>query len=214
MEISVSILSIDYANIKTNLDKFSNDIKYLHLDVMDGRFVPNISFGPALIKSLRKNSHLIFDTHLMICNPEKYVEDFVKAGSDMITFHYEAVTNPKEIIELIHSYHVKAGISINPNTSVEVLEDILPYVDLVLIMSVHPGHGGQAFLSSAIDKVKYLKSKKEEKHYSYLISIDGGINDETLPLVFPYIDLAVSGSYIVQALDPQENLKKLMHISS
>ncbi len=211
MEISVSILSIDYANIKQKLDQFSNCIHYLHLDVMDGNFVPNISFGPALIQSLRKESSLFFDTHLMIAHPEKFISTFVEAGSDCITFHYEATQDSLQLIQYIHSFHIKAGISINPDTPVDVLDLLLPYVDLVLIMSVHPGYGGQSFIPSAINKVQYLKRMKEEHGYSFLISIDGGINDQTLPLVSSYVDLAVSGSYIINAANPKEKLKLLMH---
>ena len=212
MEISLSILTINYNRIEEDLKPLASNLKYLHLDVMDGHFVPNLSFGPALIKSLRKESNLFFDTHLMISDPEKYIPQFIQAGSDCITFHLEAVKDPLALIEFIHSQNVKAGISIKPATKVEKLLPYLPYVDLVLIMSVEPGFGGQSFMESSIDKLKYLKQQKLEKGYTYWISVDGGINDETLPKVAPYRDLAVSGSFVLNALNPLENLKKLKHI--
>ncbi|MDE7162348.1 MAG: ribulose-phosphate 3-epimerase, partial [Anaeroplasmataceae bacterium] len=189
------------------------DIQYLHLDIMDGHFVPNISFGPSLVKSIHKENQFILDTHLMISDPMKYIPDFVNAGSDFITFHLEAVDDPKAVIDYIHKHNVKAGISIKPNTKVEALLPYLSFVDLVLIMSVEPGFGGQQFMENAIDKVSYLKKIKEQKGYSYLISIDGGITDETLPKVAFYLDLAVVGSYITGAVDPLKNIQKLKHIS-
>lgn len=213
MEISLSILTIDYTNVQQELNKYNGNLKYLHLDVMDGNFVPNISFGPAFIKSLRqKNESFIFDTHLMINNPANYIEKFADAGSDYITFHIEAVDNPLEVINQIKSYGCKAGISIKPNTSVDSIVPYLGELDMVLIMSVEPGFGGQKFMSSAIEKAKQLKELKEENDYNYLINIDGGINDTTLPLVSDYLDLAVSGSYVVNAANPLDNLLKLKNI--
>lgn len=212
MEISLSILTIDYNRIQEKLKPLEEELNYLHLDVMDGHFVPNLSFGPALIQSLRKESHLFFDTHLMISDPEKYILKFIQAGSDCITFHLEAVEEPLKLIEFIHSQKVKAGLSIKPGTRVESLEPFLPYVDLVLIMSVEPGFGGQSFMEASIDKVKFLKEQKKKHNYSYWISMDGGINEQTLSKVAPYLDLAVSGSYIINAKEPLENLRKLKHI--
>lgn len=212
MEVSLSILTIDYNNVDNNLAKLRKHLKYLHLDVMDGNFVPNISFGPAFVKALRKNNDFIFDTHLMINNPKDYIKQFVDAGSDYITFHIEAVDNPNEIIDLIHSYNVKAGICIKPKTDVSAIIDLLPNLDMVLVMSVEPGFGGQGFMDNSIPKVKELWQLKKSHNYNYLINIDGGINDITLPLVSEYIDLAVSGSYIVNASDPLANLLKLKNI--
>lgn len=212
MDISLSILTIDYNKIYEELKPFERELHYLHLDVMDGQFVPNISFGPALIESLHKKNDFFFDTHLMILNPQQYFPQFIQAGSDCITFHLEATDNPMALIEQLHHNHVKAGISIKPHTDVSLLAPLLPYVDLVLIMSVEPGFGGQSFMPSAIEKLKYLKEQKQTHDYSYWISVDGGINDQTLPLVKPYVDLAVSGSYILNAPNPLENLKKLKNI--
>ncbi len=212
MEISLSILSIDYSNIKEKLSPLLGELTYLHLDVMDGHFVPNLSFGPALVESLRKENNLIFDTHLMVQRPQDFIEKFVKAGSAYITFHIEADCNPEELIEQIHSYGISAGIAIKPETAVETIEKYLPFVDMVLVMSVDPGFGGQKFLPQAMDKLKYLKKQKEEKGYSYLINVDGGINAEVLPSIKGDTDLAVSGSYVLKAECPLENLKKLKNI--
>lgn len=209
MEISLSILNINYNHIQKSLDQFKKNIKYLHLDIMDGHFVPNISFGPALVSSIHKENDFILDTHLMISDPKKYIQSFVEAGSDYITFHLEAVQNTMELIDYIHSFKVKAGISIKPNTKVEDLLPYLPYVDLVLIMSVEPGFGGQKFINESIEKVKKLRKWKEEKGLSYLISIDGGINDMTLKKVKQYLDLAVVGAYLTAVKDPLENIYKL-----
>ncbi len=212
MEISLSILKIDYAKIGEALDELKPELQYVHLDIMDGHFVPNISFGADLVKSIHKDSSLFFDTHLMIDHPKQYIKSFVDAGSDAITFHLEAVDHPIELIDYIHSFGVKAGISIKPATDVTALKPYLKYVDLILIMSVEPGFGGQRFMPEAIEKVKYLKEEKDKHQYSYWISIDGGIQDQTLPLVASYLDLAVVGSYITSAKNSLEKLKELKHI--
>lgn len=211
MEISLSILNIDYNHIEEELKKYKNEIKVLHLDIMDGHFVPNISFGPSVVKSIHKENDFILDTHLMISDPKKYIQSFVEAGSDYITFHLEAVDNVIEVIDYIHSFGVKAGLSIKPNTKVEELRTYLSKLDLVLIMSVEPGFGGQKFIESSIDKASKLKEWKEENEYSYLISIDGGINAETIQRVEPYLDWAVVGSYITASKNPIENIQLLKH---
>lgn len=209
MKVSLSILTVDYANVEKSLAPLLNDLDYIHLDVMDGVFVPNISFGYSFIKSLRKITDLPFDTHLMIQNPIQYIKNFAEAGSQYITFHYEAQSDVMDTISLIKSFNVKAGISIKPNTTVEEIEHLLPYLDMVLIMSVEPGFGGQKFMTNAVDKVKRLSELKKEKGYTYLINIDGGINDETIKHVSDYCDLVVSGSYVVNAENPLKNLSIL-----
>ncbi len=212
MEISLSILNMNFNNLGDDLKKIKEEINYLHLDVMDGNFVPNISFGSSIIKDIHKSHNFILDTHLMINNPMKYIKSFVDAGSDYITFHYEAVDNIKEIVDYIHSFNVKAGISIKPNTDVAVLKPYLVDIDLILVMSVEPGFGGQSFMPGSIDKVKYLKELKDKNNYSYLISIDGGISNQTINYVSNYLDLAVVGSYITAANNPLENIKKIKNI--
>ena len=211
MEVSLSILTIDFLNTNQKLNELEG-LNYIHMDVMDGHFVPNISFGPAVIKAISKERKEIIDTHLMISNPIDYIEEFVKAGSHYITFHVEANSDVIDTINKIKSYGVKAGISIKPNTTVEEIKEYLPLVDMVLVMSVEPGFGGQKFMMQSIDKVKLLKELKEEYGYSYLINIDGGINDTTAPYIAPYVDLAVSGSYVVNNLNPNEALLKLKNI--
>ena len=211
MEVSLSILTIDFLNTNAKLNELEG-LNYIHMDVMGGHFVPNISFGPAVIKAISKERKEIIDTHLMISNPIDYIEEFVKAGSHYITFHVEANSDVIQTINKIKSYGVKAGISIKPKTSVEEIKEFLPLVDMVLVMSVEPGFGGQKFMESAVDKVKLLKELKEENGYSYLINIDGGINDVTAPKISKYVDLAVSGSYVVNNSNPKEALLKLKNI--
>ena len=213
MKVSLSILTVNYLSVEESLKDYINDVDYVHLDVMDGVFVPNISFGPSFVKSLRKlDDKLIFDTHLMIEYPDKYIKQFSEAGSQYITFHVEAKSDVMKTIELIKSYNVKAGISIKPNTNVEEIKKYLPYVDMVLVMSVEPGFGGQKFMDSAVDKVKELYSLREKKGYNYLINIDGGINDTTGLKIKDYVDIAVSGSYVVNNQNPKEAISKLHNL--
>ena len=210
MEVSLSILTMDLNNINEGLKPFKGNLNYLHLDVMDGKFVPNSTFNHELIKMINKD--YIFDTHLMIEEPIKHIKDYAEAGSDYITFHVEAAEDSMACIELIKSLGVKAGISIKPNTPVSEIHRYLPYLDMVLVMSVEPGFGGQKFMESSIAKVKELKELKEKNGYNYLINIDGGIKDVTLPLVKDYLDLAVSGSYIANAEEPIKNLNILKNM--
>ncbi len=209
MKVSPSILAADFANLEKEILSVSN-ATYLHLDVMDGSFVPNITFGAPVIKKLRNVSPQIFDTHLMISNPLKYIKDFKNAGSDYITIHFEAVDNVKEAIEEIKKQHVKVGLSIKPNTSVKVLEPYLNDLDLILIMSVEPGFGGQMFLNSAVSKIEYLDEKRKEKKYHYLISCDGGINEETSQIVKNVgCDIIVCGSYLFNVSDRNNLIDRL-----
>ncbi len=209
MKVSLSVLNVDYTKVYENLKDILDDVDYVHLDVMDGEFVPNISFGPDFVKSLKKVSKRPFDTHLMIKHPLNYIEKFVDAGSDYITFHVEADNDPMMVINKIKSFNVKAGISIKPNTPIEDIKEFLPFVDMVLVMSVEPGFGGQSFMESAVDKVKELKRLKEKFEYEYLINIDGGINQETGKKISPYVDLAVVGSYLTKAVNKKERLEEL-----
>ena len=212
MKVSLSILTIDYYNIENSIKDIIDDLDYIHMDVMDGEFVPNISFGYSFIGALNKRIDTTIDTHLMIMHPQNYIEQFVKAGSDYITFHVEADCNVMKTIDLIHSYGVKAGISIKPKTNIEDILEYLPYVDMVLVMSVEPGFGCQSFMPNSIDKCKRLKELRTQNNYNYLINIDGGINDKTAPLISNYVDLAVSGSFVCNNSNPQEALLKLKNI--
>ena len=209
MKVSLSILTADFANMEASLKDALVNTDYVHLDIMDGEFVPNISIGPAFCKAMRKLTDKPFDTHLMILHPQNYIKQFVDAGSQYITFHVEADCDIKKTIDLIKSYGIKAGISIKPKTSVSDILEYLPLVDMVLVMSVEPGFGGQSFMMESIDKVKELRRLKDLNHYSYLINIDGGIKDKTAPLISPYVDLAVSGSYICNSDNPKEKIEIL-----
>lgn len=211
MKVSLSMLDIYKRNSLEELALFKSKLEYLHVDVMDGKFVPNTTFDAGLLPSLWKYN-FILDTHLLIDEPEKYYLDYIKAGSKYITFHLEASQEPQKLIDLIHKHNALAGLSIKPNTQVETLKEFLPYLDMVLIMSVEPGFGGQEFMTNSIDKVKYLKEQKEKNNYKYLISIDGGINIDSIALVKDYVDLVVCGSYITRSDKPLERLEKIKNI--
>ena len=203
MKIAPSILSADFKALENSINKV-NKASVLHIDVMDGIFVPNISFGQGIQKQIRSSfKNMIFDTHLMIIDPIKYIKDFVDAGSDYITFHIEAKSDINQTIDLIHSYNKKAGLSIKPNTNWEDLKPYLNKIDLILVMSVEPGFGGQSFMPNSIEKIKCLYDYKKEHNLNYLISVDGGINNETYKFVKDAgCDLAVMGSYLFKQENP------------
>jgi len=172
--IAPSLLASDFSNVQATLQQLSDQgVTWLHLDVMDGVFVDTITFGPQFIQQLRPHTDAFLDTHLMITNPEKHIASFANAGSDLITFHVEATINPKACIDLIHQHGKMAGISIKPHTPVEAITPYLSQVDLVLVMSVEPGKGGQAFLPSALEKLQALRGG------AYHLQVDGGINHDT-----------------------------------
>lgn len=205
MKISASFLSIK-DSIKENIKKLDNlNIDYLHLDIMDGKFVLNKTWNLEEIKDLIKDHTKPLDIHLMVNDVYNYIDRFAKLNPEFITFHYEAVTDPYLVVDYIKSYNIKAGISINPETDVSVIDDILDYVDLVLIMSVTPGKGGQKFINSTIDKIKYLKQRK--KCYKYVIEVDGGINDKNIKDL--NCDIAVIGSFITNSNNYENQLNKL-----
>ena len=210
MIVAPSILSADFGNLQASIERVK-DAKWLHVDVMDGHFVPNLTIGPVVVKGLRRYTDQVLDTHLMISDPLAYAEAFVKAGSDRITFHYEAVHNPIKVIEEIRKLGVPVGISIKPKTDVKALLKILEYVDLVLVMSVEPGFGGQAFIPEAVDKIRELATLKKVIDNNYLIEVDGGINAETGKLCKEAgVDILVAGSYIFASDDPAARMDELM----
>ena len=197
IRISPSLLAADFSCLDRELERVSS-ADALHLDVMDGVFVPNISFGPPVLRSLRKATPLFFDVHLMITRPLDYIEDFVKCGSDCITFHLESASDPAETIRCIHSFGKQAGLSIKPGTAPEALLPYLSSLDMVMIMSVEPGFGGQKFIPSVLPKIKFLR----EAAPSMTINVDGGINAETGRLcVEAGADMLVAGSYVFGAAD-------------
>ena len=213
--LSPSLLSANFYNLENDLNiLYEENIKYLHLDVMDGTFVPNISMGIPVIASIKKNTRdkFILDTHLMIEKPERYIDNFKDVGSDIITFHREASEDYLKLIDYIKSNGIKAGISISPNTGVEAINDALDKVDLVLIMSVHPGFGGQKFIDNALDKIKMLKDIKLKKNYNYLIEVDGGVYVENAKKVIDAgCDLIVSGSGVFKG-DIRNNVRQFKNL--
>ncbi len=211
IKISPSILSADFSilgeEIKS-LEKAGADL--IHVDVMDGHFVPNITMGPPIIKMIRKYTKLPFDVHLMISPVEKYIKDFANAGSDIITIHPEATDNLKRAVKTIKSLGKKAGVSLNPKTPISVLMDVINEIDLILIMSVNPGFAGQSFMSEVLPKVKELRQIINEKKLKIDIEIDGGINFETAPLaVKAGANILVSGTTIFTGGSLKENILKL-----
>ena len=198
LELSPSLLSADFTNLKSDIEVLDkNGVKYLHLDVMDGMFVPNISFGPMIIKQLRPLTDMVFDVHLMIEDPDRYIQNFKDAGADILTVHYEACKHLHRTISYIKSLGMKAGVSLNPATNIDVLDYVLEDLDLVLIMSVNPGFGGQSFIPSALDKIKNLKKKIEEKILNVIVEVDGGVKTTNVKDVIEAgAELIVSGSDI------------------
>lgn len=209
VKVAPSILSADFANLKGQIEKLEKGgADYIHLDVMDGNFVPNITFGPPLIKKIRNITDIPFDVHLMIEKPERYIEDFVKAGADIITVHVEASVHLHRTIEAIKSCGVKAGVALNPATPLSSIEYVLEYLDLVLIMTVNPGFGGQKFIESTKRKIRKLRQIVDEKNLNLLIEADGGIKlDNYKEIVECGLDIIVVGSGIFEAEDIVERTR-------
>jgi len=212
--LSPSILSADFSKLREDVSKIEEaGAQFIHVDVMDGHFVPNISFGPAVMKSLLGKTRLPFDVHLMIETPEKYIGEFVTDNTEYITVHAEACTHLHRTVQQIKSLGVKAGVALNPSTPLNVLEYILNDIDQVLIMSVNPGFGGQYFIPSALDKVKALKKMKDELNPDLVIAIDGGITLKNVREVTDAgVNLVVAGSSIFGAPDIIERVKQFLTI--
>lgn len=211
VKISPSVLACDFNNFGSEITKVTNaGAQYIHLDVMDGHFVPNISFGVPVVEAARKVTDAILDVHLMISNPEKYIKAFSDAGADIITFHYEATNEPSKLIDLIHALGKKAGVSIKPATPSFVLEPLMQKLDLILIMTVEPGFGGQKIIESCIDKVKEVWGMAQKLGVNPEIEVDGGITPENVHLLKENgANVIVAGSAVFKAENPESVIAAL-----
>lgn len=211
--LSPSLLSADFSRLGAQIEAIdAAGAEYIHIDVMDGLFVPSISYGMPVIKSIRKTTGRVFDVHLMINEPVRYINEFVESGADIITVHVEACSDVAATLDKIKSYGVKAGITLNPDTPISAIEPYLDRVDMALVMSVNPGFGGQKFITSSVGKLNELKALREEKGLCFDIEVDGGINIENLPTVLEAgANVIVAGSAVFKG-DAADNVKKFKDI--
>lgn len=208
VKIAPSILSADFGKLNEEIASIEDHVDFVHVDVMDGHFVPNLTIGAPVVKNIK--TKLPLDVHLMIEHPEKFIEDFAKAGSDYLTVHYEVAHDLDDLLKMIKEKGMKPGVSIKPATPVEVLEPYLKLIDWVLVMSVEPGFGGQGFIPGALDKMKWLKQRREEEGLDFLIAVDGGVKDDTgKQCVEAGADVLIAGSYIFGAEDRVKAIKSL-----
>jgi ribulose-phosphate 3-epimerase len=212
--IAPSLLSANFLNLEKDIAMLNqSEADWFHLDVMDGLFVPNISFGFAIIEKIRKATHKILDVHLMIVEPERYLERFIKSGADILSIHIEACKNPLDALKAIRSMHAKAGIVINPATPVNVLSDVISEADMVLLMSVNPGFGGQSFIPSTINKIEELKQMINLRQLNVMVEVDGGIGlQNASALLLAGADILVAGNSIFASSDPVQAIHQLKTI--
>lgn len=216
IRLAPSILSANFATLGDDIRKVEEaGAHLLHIDVMDGHFVPNITIGPPVVKSIRKATQLPLDVHLMISDPDKYIPAFVEAGANMLTVHAEATVHLDRTLNFIRSQNVGVGVSINPATPVSAVEHALPLADMLLIMSVNPGFGGQKFIPYTLDKIRHARQIIEERKYRCVIEVDGGIDADNLPDVIKAgAEVLVAGSAIFHAPDPARKVKELLEIAA
>ncbi|WP_205401929.1 ribulose-phosphate 3-epimerase [Streptococcus lutetiensis] len=202
-KIAPSILAADYANFASELKRIEEtSAEYVHIDIMDGQFVPNITFGADVVASMRKHSKLVFDCHLMVVNPERFVDAFAQAGADIMTIHAESTLHIHGALQKIKKAGMKAGVVINPGTPVSAIEPVLNLVDQVLIMTVNPGFGGQAFIPEMLEKVQKVAKIRDEKGYDFDIEVDGGVDNKTIKACYQAgANVFVAGSYLFKASD-------------
>ena len=213
-KIAPSILAANFGNLDKDCLMVNNSMAdWFHIDVMDGLFVPNISYGMPVIKSIKKIASKPLDVHLMIVNPDRYINTFKEVGADILTVHYEACNHLHRTISAIKESGMKAGVAINPHTSINLLNDIISEIDLVCIMSVNPGFGGQKFIENTYNKISLLKKKRENIENNFLIEIDGGVNNiNAKKLISTGADVLVAGSFVFKSTEPEETIKRLKNI--
>ncbi|CAN5301718.1 ribulose-phosphate 3-epimerase [soil metagenome] len=214
--IAPSVLAADFANLQRDIEMINNsEADWFHIDIMDGVFVPNISFGMPVLQAISKHAKKTVDVHLMIIDPDRYIKEFASLGANILTVHYEACIHLHRTLQAIKAEGMKAGVALNPHTSVDLLKDVIQDIDLVCLMSVNPGFGGQSFIENTYDKVRALKEIIKSKNANTKIEIDGGVTDKNAArLIEAGADVLVAGSYVFKAQDPAETIKGLKEIAN